>query len=650
MAIVKMNKFTLLAFESDRKKLLEELQKLEEVQFINLQSQDVLEDQEDFVGLDKVSLDSSYAKFEEDLSKIKFTMEFLKPYVSKKSGLGEMLSDKKQMSYEEINKYMTNSSWKVIYNEIKGKEERLNSINNELTKIESEIDLLKAWINFDAPFKLLKNLKSAYFLGSFPKQYEEELIDKLNKSEYPTYYEVISKNNSDVSILVITNIESRENISEELKQVGFSAFPVIYDETASEKINSLKSDHKNLLDEEKSIKESLITYNDKMEELEIAYEFFSSLIVRELASNNFLKTNKIIAISGWIKKDSNEILEETVRSILDSNYYMTFSEVEDKEVEKVPIRLKNGSFASSFEGLVEMYSLPQYSEVDPTPILSVFYFIFFGMMLSDAGYGLIMVCATSYALWKVKDPEKRKFFKLLFFAGISTVIWGAIYGSWFGDLFPEYFGINVPYLLNPATGIMEIFIMSLVFGFVHVFVGLGIKAYVLIRAGAIKDMVYDVLTWYSTLIGAVFMLLGIGGVLGKVLLFGGLIALLLTQGRASESIGGKIGGGVYGVYGITGYLGDIVSYSRLLALGLATGFIANALNLIVNLIPSPFSYIISPILFIGLHLFNLLINALGSYVHAARLQYLEFFSKFYEGGGRKFTPFKLSDIFIKITK
>ncbi len=146
------------------------------------------------------------------------------------------------------------------------------------------------------------------------------------------------------------------------------------------------------------------------------------------------------------------------------------------------------------------------------------------------------------------------------------------------------------------------------------------------------------------------MLLSIGGVLGKVLLFGGLIALLLTQGRASESIGGKIGGGVYGVYGITGYLGDIVSYSRLLALGLATGFIANALNLIVNLIPSPFSYIISPILFIGLHLFNLLINALGSYVHAARLQYLEFFSKFYEGGGRKFTPFKLSDIFIKITK
>ncbi len=146
------------------------------------------------------------------------------------------------------------------------------------------------------------------------------------------------------------------------------------------------------------------------------------------------------------------------------------------------------------------------------------------------------------------------------------------------------------------------------------------------------------------------MLVGVGASVGKILLIIGLVGLLLTQGRSAPTLGGKIGGGIYGVYGATSYLGDVVSYSRLLALGLATGFIANALNLIVNLIPSPFNYVISPILFIALHLFNLLVNALGSYVHTARLQYLEFFNKFYEGGGKKFTPYKLSEQYLKITK
>lgn len=651
MAIVKMNKFTLLAFESDRKKLLETLQKFEEVQFINLQEEEVLENQEAFSELTKVSLDSSYAKYEEALSKIKFTMEFLKPYASKKSGLGDMLSDKRQISYQEIQEYMKSSSWEQIYKDIKGKEEKLNGISNEITKIEAEIEILKAWSNFDVPFKFLKELKlSSFFLGTFPKQYEDEVLKELNEAEYPNYYEIINKDTSDVYILVLTNTENENVLSEMLKRIGFSAFPIAYDETATEIIKNLNSSYMKLINEEKDIKESLLNYNEKIEELEIAFEFFNNLIIRELASSNFLKTAKIMAISGWSTEESNEKMQETVKSILGNNYYLSFNEVEDKEVDKVPIKLKNGSFASNFESLVEMYSLPQYSEVDPTPILSIFYFIFFGMMLSDAGYGLIMILATSFALWKVRDPEKRKSFKLFLFAGISTVVWGAIYGSWFGDLLPKYFGINIPYLLDPATSIMEIFIISLIFGFIHIFVGLGIKGYVLIRAGSIKDAIYDVLTWYATLIGAVLMLLGIGGPLGKILLFGGLIALLLTQGRDAESIGGKIGGGVYGVYGITGYLGDVVSYSRLLALGLATGFIANALNLIVSLFPAPIKYIIAPILFVGLHLFNLVINALGSYVHAARLQYLEFFGKFYEGGGRKFTPFKLSNIFIKITK
>lgn len=650
MAIVKMNKFTLLAFESNKGKLLEALQKFEEVEFINLQSDGFLEEQEEFKELAKVSVDSSYTKYDDALSKIKFTMEFLKPYVSKKSGISELLSDKKELSYEEITKYMESNSWKQIYEEIKGKEERLNSIGNELGKIQTEVEIISNWHKLDAPFELFEKIKSPYFLGTFPKQYEESLVSELKNSESPLYYEIINSTITDVYALFITNNESENELSEKLKSVGFSSFPINHKGTSKEIVEKLKNSCSNLLKEEGDIKDSLLNYNENIEELEIAFEFFNNSTIRELASNNFLKTKNIVAISGWVPEESKEELKATMKNTLNEDYFLNFEKIQEKEMEQVPIKLKNGSFASNFESLVEMYSLPQYSEVDPTPILSIFYFIFFGMMLSDAGYGLMIILATSFALWKVKDKQKRKSFKLFLFAGISTVVWGGIYGSWFGDLLPEYFGIKVPYLLNPSSGIMQIFIMSLIFGFIHIFVGLGVKGYILIRAGVIKDAVYDVLTWYATLIGAVLMLVGVGGVLGKILLFGGLIALLLTQGREAESIGGKIGGGIYGVYGITGYLGDVVSYSRLLALGLATGFIANALNLIVSLFPKPIGYILAPILFVALHLFNLLINALGSYVHAARLQYLEFFSKFYEGGGKKFTPFKLSDIFIKITK
>ncbi len=649
MAIVKMNKFTLLALESEKSKLLERLQTFEGVQFINLQNEE--EKDETLKELSEVTTDSSYTEYGENLSKIKFAIDFITPYSKKESALNSFLSDKREISYNDLAQQMKDNSWKRYYKELKDKEERLNEISSLTTKIETEISLLKKWSNFDAPFKYLNELKyTSSYLGTFPKQYEEELINSINTLENPIYYEILNRDNTDVYFFALEKKIENSPLNDLLKNSGFSNFQVSYSENPTEEIRELNSSYLRLINEEDNIKESLYGYVDKISELQIAYEYFNTLHLRAEANNNFLRTRRTVAIYGWNTEESNEELVSLIEDTLGENYYISFSEVREEEAPKVPIKLKNGSFASNFESVIEMYSMPQYSEIDPTPILSIFYFLFYGMMLSDAGYGLIMVIATSFALWRVKDKERRKTFKLFLFAGISTVFWGAIYGSWFGDLLPKYFGINIPFLLDPANNILEIFIISLVFGIIHIFIGLGTKAYILIRSGAIKDAVYDVLTWYAALIGAILMLLGIGGVLGKILLFGGLIALLFTQGRSATTIGGKIGGGVYGVYGITGYLGDVVSYSRLLALGLATGFIANALNLIISLIPSPFKFILAPFLFVGLHLFNLTINALGSYVHAARLQYLEFFSKFYEGGGKKFTPFKLSDKFIKITK
>lgn len=650
MAIISMNKFTLLAFESQKENILKELQLFEGVQFINLQDEDFVKDHEELQALDKDSLGSKHAEYEENLSKLRFSLDLINNYVPSKSGLLALLNNKRTLSYEDLDKIASKISWEDQWKELRQLDATLSELANEKNKLEGEIQSLRTWSSFDAPFQYLKELKnSVYFIGSISKQYEVRFINEFNEKISEGYLEIVNRDNQDTYFFVLGSKHQREAMDDMLKNYGFTSFTLAYDGKPSDVIKEFRTRINSIHEEEIKIGKTIEGFKDKIEDLQLVYEYYNNILTRMEASNNFLKTNNVVTIIGWVPTENNRELEDHIKKAVGEDYHLTFEEASEEEVEDIPIKLRNNAFASSFENIVEMYSLPLYKEVDPTPILSVFYFIFFGMMLSDAGYGLIMVIVSAIAMKIIKDPEKKKNFKLFFYAGISTVIWGAIYGGWFGDLFKTYFGINIPYVIDPPQNITQILILSVIFGLLHIYIGLGIKAYTLIRNGDWKDAIYDVGTWYATLTGAILMFLGIGA-LGKVLLIIGLVGLLLTQGRSYPTLAGKIGWGIYGVYGITSYLGDIVSYSRLLALGLATGFIANALNLIVNLIPKPYGYIVAPLLFIPLHTFNLLVNALGSYVHAARLQYLEFFNKFYEGGGKKFIPYKLSDEYIKITK
>ncbi|MBU3194524.1 V-type ATP synthase subunit I [Clostridium algidicarnis] len=651
MAIVKMNKFTLLAFESQKQQLLEELQRFEGVQFINLQDQETVDKYEELKGLKKDELGGDFSEYESALLKIKFSLDFLKPYMEKESTLKSFLNGKKALNYKDLEEKIKTNNWQEVYKNLKEKEKKLNALGNERTKLETEISTLSLWQEFDAPFSDLKNLKYVSpFIGTFATQYEADLIKEFNEVLKNGYIEIVNKDVQDTYMYALVPKEDEDKARDILKEYGFNSFALVHDRTPKILIKDYREKVIELNKEEENIKSELKKLNYDFENLEEAYDYYNNIALRLKTSENFLRTENIVTIYGWNTVETNENLKDSISKSIGEDYYLNFSEVLKEDIEDVPIKLKNNKFSESFESIVEMYSLPLYSEIDPTPILSVFYFIFFGMMLSDGGYGLVMVIAALLGMKFSKDKNKQKTFKFFLFAGISTIMWGAVYGGWFGDLFPEYFGIKIPFLLDPPNSIIEIFALSLGFGIIHIFVGLGIKAYMLIKDHKIKDAIYDVLSWYVTIIGSIMMIAGKGGSIGKWMLIGGLIALLLTQGRSAPTLGGKIGGGVYGVYGITGYLGDIVSYSRLLALGLATGFIANALNLIVSLFPKPIIYVLAPILFVALHLFNLLINALGSYVHAARLQYLEFFNKFYEGGGKKFTPYKLSEEYIKITK
>ena len=399
------------------------------------------------------------------------------------------------------------------------------------------------------------------------------------------------------------------------------------------------------------IKEELAALEEGLNKLELVYEYYHNIYTRKLAKNNFLKTNNTVVIQGWIPVEKNEELSNIGKKVLGEDYYLTYEEVKEEEILNVPIKLKNNSLNKSFENITEMYSLPRYNDIDPTPLLAPFFLLFFGMMVADIGYGLLVLIGSLIALKAFKLEEKqREFAKFFFWLSFPTIAFGAIYGAFFGDLIP------LPALINTKTDVTTILVMSIVFGVIQIFFGLGIKAYVLVRSGKPLDAFFDVGSWVITLASIGVFAFGkmngneLVGNIGMWCMIFGMVLIVLTQGRQMKSKGGKIGQGLYELYGITGYIGDLVSYTRLMALGLAGGSIAGALNLIIGMFPGVALVIFGPIVFILGHVFNLGLSLLGAYVHTCRLEYVEYFGKFYDGGGRPFKPFKTLDKFIDIKK
>ncbi|MBY0755168.1 V-type ATP synthase subunit I [Clostridium sardiniense] len=647
MAIVKMNKFTLLAFESKKDALLEKLQGFSEVEFINLQNEDYLEDNKELKELFKDNIDSEFAKCEEELSKARFALDFLRTYVPQKSGLKAMREGKRTLTLNELKESVNKSNWQDLYEKLKEKEVHLANLENEKTKLEGVIESLKPLEGLDVSFEELKSIKTPYFLGSVSKQYENELMSSL--SDY--YVETISVNSDDIFLLVLAYKDNKDQVEDILRGFGFSGFKTEQKDTPIRIIHESMDRIEKIESEKFFIKEELSILEEEAKTLELAFEYYSNVYQRKTVKTHFLKTDKVSLIQGWIAISDNEDFKKIVKDTLGEDYYLGFEDVKSEEIDDVPIRLQNNDLNKSFENITEMYSMPKYDEIDPTPLLTPFFLIFFGMMVADVGYGLLVLIGSIVALKVLKlDKGQRQFAKFFFYLSFPTILFGFIYGAFFGDLLP------LPALIDTNKDVTTILIMSVAFGVIQIFFGLGIKAYVLIRNGRPFDAFCDVGSWVITLVSigvfgfGSFAGNGIVKTIGMWCMIIGMVLIVVTQGRHMKSVGGKLGEGLYSLYGITGYIGDLVSYTRLMALGLAGGSIAGALNLIIGMFPGVAFFIFGPVIFILGQLFNLGLSLLGAYVHTCRLEYVEYFSKFYEGGGKPFKPFKTLDKYIDIKK
>lgn len=653
MAIVKMNKFMLLAFENQKKSLLEKLQSFQNVQFLDLSK---IESSE-LNQLKSESASSEISEVEGELSKVKFIIELLSTFSEKPKLLKDLKEGKKSYSYDVLEQITSTSHWHEVYSDLKQKDNKINMNHNYITKLKANIEELKPWESLDTSVESINVLKkSKAILGEIPQGNVDSLRLKLEETTKNYYFEVISSIGRNSYIMVIAHNDDLADIEQLLKSSSFSKIDIQCDGIPKEVIKEYKKTIESINTENNFIQEGMKEHVNKLEEYKVVYEYYSSLLLRLKSTENFLKSKNIVAIEGYYPSELHNDFQSTLKSILGDDYYL---ESESAEGDDVPVKLKNNKVFESFENITSMYSVPKYKEIDPTPLLAPFYIFFFGMMLSDAGYGLVMFVGTLIALTTFNlDEDTRKSIKMFFLLSISTIFWGIMYGSYFGDFIKI-----APLWMKPDSNVGLLMIVSVVMGLIQIYVGLGIKAYMQIRDKDYFGAFADVGLWYITLTGAIIWALsafvdlaslGVPAVIIAIAKYGtiaGMVGIVLTNGRQESSIGGKLGQGFYALYGITSYVGDLVSYTRLAALGLATGFIAYAFNIMVSMVSTSWATIIFGVaIFVVGHVFNLFINALGAYVHTCRLQYLEYFGKFYEGGGTSFEPLKYNSKYFKISK
>ena len=372
--------------------------------------------------------------------------------------------------------------------------------------------------------------------------------------------------------------------------------------------------------------------------------------------SKLLKTKKTFYLEGWVPEGK----VEAVKNLLETNEcYFEFRDPE--EGEEVPVLLKTPKLLKPVEAITEMYSLPAYGTFDPTSIFALWYICFFGMMFSDACYGLLMIIVLGVVLKKYNlEGTMYKMVKLLFYCGISTAFWGVMFGGYFGNLFTviadTFFGktFKIPPLwFDPLDDPLKLLIISIALGVAHLFLGLAIQGYIYLKDGKVVDFICDIVLWYTTIIGLFLwigggMLGGAAPVIGKWMSIISIVGLALTGGRNRKGAGKAIGG-FSNVYNITSWLSDILSYARILALGLATGAIAQVVNTMGALAGGGIKgAIVFLLVFLFGHLLNFAINVLGAFIHSARLQFVEFFGKFYVDGGEAFDPLRKNTKYIKI--
>ncbi len=651
-----MKSVRIIALRQDRKRLLEHLQ---DSALIQIRKSEKSRD-----GFKRVDLSSQTQVFERNVALSEQALKILNSVSPQKGGMLDSFKGRQEVDPDEIGVIASKSKDVIaVCSRISELDKKRSDNDAEQIRIKTQLAQLEAWQNLDIPLNTTETRSTAVFIGSFPQKYDEGGLKTALAAENPKLCFELEIQHSEqmMTCAVVFVPKSQKQMAEEaLRALSFSKPMSPTSKVPKTKTEKLREKSERLTAENEQLLEEIKTYVDRRGDIQVTQDYFRIRADKYNVINNLDHSRYVFIIEGYIPEEDCGKLEELCTRV--ATCTVEFSDAGDD----APVKLKNNKFAEPAQGILTMYSPPGTTDIDPTPILAFFFYFFFGMMFSDAGYGILMVIATSLMI-KIFKPDKKMKNNLLLFrnCGISTTLWGLVFGSIFGDapasLYGYFTGTPITmkellpwYTLDPQKDALMLMIVSIAFGLVHILVGMGCKFYICIKQKDWGGAFFDTGLWMLLLIGIAILAVGMLAVppltiVGAVISIGCAVGLLLTQGRKKKGIVGKAVGGVASLYDITGYISDLLSYSRLLALGLTTGVMAQVFNMLSTMMgKSVVGFIFMVVIFIVGHLVNIGLNALGSYVHTMRLQYVEMFSKFYEGGGNEFKPFSLQSKYIKI--
>lgn len=648
MAVNRLTKMTLLAENRHHDSLLKSLQRFQSVEI-----EDIFENQENqewleayFPALEEVdqTKEQLYVQW---LHQIEKSIVFIRDNGSVKQKIKDL--PRKSYTLNELEARFNEEALVSLLNQVAQLQKSWDENTKKLSYWQQAEEWANQWLQYDV--SPTEQLDSAKAVQAKVAAESWETVETYLTEQKDVYYELNYSSEKEIKFSFIALNERAVTVQAELITFGVSIEQNPYDESPATLLPKAKKNLKECVETSKALTSEIGYLKGQVSILQLNEEVLLARLTRERAKEHLVLAKYLVVIRAWVNEEDQELLMNQLQAEHDQALFFSFESPTKEQImeNKVPTKLRNNRFVSPFEILTGMYSVPKYEEIDPTPWMAPFYLVFFGMMVADLGYGFLTFIGTTLALKYLFLPRgTEKFVRLFQILSISIMIWGGIYGS--------LFGVSLPFqLLVPTEDFMTIFVLSLVFGGIQIYTGLFLAAKEHIKKKDYLSAVSKGFSWQGILTGifiaaagSLFLDSPLLTTIGTYLaLFCAFLVLLIPMIQSKSKVGGFFSG-LYELYGVTGYIGDFVSYSRLMALGISGGSIAMAFNMLVATMPTAARYSVGILLLVALHALNIFLSMLGAYVHAARLQYVEFFGKFYEGGGRPFQTFKTAEKYINV--
>ena len=665
MAVLQMQRISICALKKDRKKILDTLQRCGVVEISDLSAQDP--------GFEKVDTSASKSQFEKAITAANQALEVLDTYNPVKSSMLSSLEGRKPVSAADY------QSFESKYEQVLNQAQTLTALSRkiaenkaEILKLQAQLDSLEPWMGLGVSMRFDGTRSTAGFVGSFSDDLPLEAIYAGLAENAPNTgavnVDIISHSADQTCVLILCARPDGPAVEAALRTMGFVRPASPSKLSPAEHKKEIEAALEAALTIIDAAEENIREFFGARDDLRFLIDYCNIRIEKYDAVGRSMQSKSTFFLTGYIPQVEAAALVPK----LENSYDICVSISDPGEDEDVPVLLKNNGFAKPVESVVESYALPTKGEIDPTMIVACFYYLMFGLMFSDTGYGAMVTLGCGFVLWKFKNMEDgmRNMMKMFLYCGISTMFWGIMFSSYFGDVVDVigrvFFGVDItipPLWFIPLNEPMRLLVFCMGLGVIHLFIGLGIQLYQHLKAKRYYEAVTKVVFWYMLVGGGILLLLStdmianilqvqklpatVGTVSTWVTIIGA-VGITLTNGDSKNPVV-KFIQGLYELYGVTSYLSDVLSYSRLLALGLATGVVGTVINQMGSMMGgSLVGGIVFILVFCFGHLLNFGIELLGAYVHTNRLQYVEFFGKFYEGGGRKFDPFAVHTKYYKI--